>query len=327
MMSTTSKLYARAGAAAIAAVLALSSTPSWAQETPATTQPATTSTPPAPVATDPPPLTTTDTNTTPDTSAADTTVAPATQATRSPARARTKVPARTAHRAATTQATHVSAPPVATRAVASARATPAPAPAVASPAVPPPPAVALNTAPPPAPTAPVKHAAALSNDTAADMGIGALALVVIGGGAWALARRRRRDEELADDTYEPTYESTAAVEPAAEAEPVAPAAAATVAHEQPAIVAPSAFAWGNERAAAGNAADDGSDRRAGESWVERAYRGPSPANPSASLRNRLKRAAFFDKREREVAAGEAEPVETDAGLPEAMTDEQERELA
>jgi hypothetical protein len=41
----------------------------------------------------------------------------------------------------------------------------------------------------------------------------------------------------------------------------------------------------------------------------------------------LSRAAFFDKREREAAAGLAEPVEGNAGLPKAMTDEQERELA
>jgi hypothetical protein len=46
-----------------------------------------------------------------------------------------------------------------------------------------------------------------------------------------------------------------------------------------------------------------------------------------SLKNRLRRAAFFDKRERDVAAGVAEPVEMDAGLPDAMADEQERQLA
>jgi len=94
--------------------------------------------------------------------------------------------------------------------------------------------------------------------------------------------------------------------------------------EQPAIVAPSAFAWG--RAEAPRMQPEQSDRKPGETWVERAYRGPSADNPSLSLRARLKRAAFFDKREREVAAGVAEPVDTDAGLPEAMTDEQEREL-
>ena len=58
-----------------------------------------------------------------------------------------------------------------------------------------------------------------------------------------------------------------------------------------------------------------------ESHVDRARRGPTPDNPSLSLKKRLKRAAFFDQRERDVAAGEAEPVEPDAGLPDAMTDE------
>ena len=72
---------------------------------------------------------------------------------------------------------------------------------------------------------------------------------------------------------------------------------------------------------------DEDDRRPGETWVERAYRGPTADNPSVSLRTRLKRAAFFDKRERDVAAGIAKPVEMDAGLPDAMIEEQERELA
>ena len=58
-----------------------------------------------------------------------------------------------------------------------------------------------------------------------------------------------------------------------------------------------------------------------ETHVDRAMRGPTPDNPSLSLKKRLQRAAFFDKREREVAAGEADPVDPDAGLPEAMTEE------
>ena len=47
------------------------------------------------------------------------------------------------------------------------------------------------------------------------------------------------------------------------------------------------------------------------------------------LKARLKRAAFFDKREREAAAGTAEAVDPSAGLPDAMVEEQaeERELA
>jgi len=58
-----------------------------------------------------------------------------------------------------------------------------------------------------------------------------------------------------------------------------------------------------------------------ESHVDRAMRGPTPDNPSLSLKKRLQRAAFFDKRDREVAAGQAEPVDPDAGLPEAMTED------
>ena len=58
-----------------------------------------------------------------------------------------------------------------------------------------------------------------------------------------------------------------------------------------------------------------------ETHVDRAMRGPTPDNPSLSLKKRLQRAAFFDKREREVAAGDAEPVDPDAGLPEALTED------
>ena len=58
-----------------------------------------------------------------------------------------------------------------------------------------------------------------------------------------------------------------------------------------------------------------------ESHVDRAMRGPTPDNPSLSLKTRLKRAAFFDKREREVAQGTAEPIDADAGLPERGVEE------
>jgi len=57
-----------------------------------------------------------------------------------------------------------------------------------------------------------------------------------------------------------------------------------------------------------------------ESHVDRAKRGPTPDNPSLSLKKRLKRAAFFDQRERLAAQGKAEPVDADAGLPDALDD-------
>ena len=58
-----------------------------------------------------------------------------------------------------------------------------------------------------------------------------------------------------------------------------------------------------------------------ESHVDRAMLGPTPDNPSLSLKKRLKRAAFFDLRDREVAAGEADQVDPDAGLPEQMVED------
>ncbi|MFL6730860.1 MAG: hypothetical protein ACJ8EP_00770 [Sphingomicrobium sp.] len=150
---------------------------------------------------------------------------------------------------------------------------------------------------------------------------GALALLALGGAAVAINRRRRaHEEEWLDE--EPTYEEpgNAAVAEQTRDE--------SELHElQPPIVAPepSAFAWGNGQAAdpPRSNMDPDDDRMPGETWVQRAYRGPSANNPSVSLRNRLRRAAFFDKRERDVAAGVAEPVDMDAGLPDAMMDERE----
>ena len=58
-----------------------------------------------------------------------------------------------------------------------------------------------------------------------------------------------------------------------------------------------------------------------ESHVDRATLGPTPDNPSLSLKTRLKRARFFDQRDRQVAEGNAEPLEADAGLPEQMVED------
>lgn len=71
--------------------------------------------------------------------------------------------------------------------------------------------------------------------------------------------------------------------------------------------------------------DDTPDTASGseESHVDRAMRGPTPDNPSLSLKTRLKRAAFFDQRERQAAEGKAEPVDSTAGLPEPVVEEAE----
>jgi hypothetical protein len=212
--------------------------------------------------------------------------------------------------------------PVAT---ATAAATPKPAaPAAAPPAAQPgvAPVVHLSAKPAPAKTA-ASASQPIDKHTLAIAGGGLLALLALVGIASVLIgrRRSRREKELADAqvlAYEP-FETAAA-----------PEHAAAVHHEEPATA--SAFAWGNQAqtdapARADERTADGDDRRPGESWVERAYRGPSTNNPSVSLRTRLKRAAFFDKREREAAAGTAEPVDATAGLPDAMIEEQEREMA
>jgi hypothetical protein len=184
----------------------------------------------------------------------------------------------------------------------------------------------VNYQPKPAPPQPkpaVTNSLNLNGETLPIAG-GALALLAIGGAAVGVAsrRRRRREQELADAqtlSYEP-FETTAAPEPQPQPQPQ------PILHgDQPATApAASAFAWGNRpEPTEATAAED--DRRPGETWVERAYRGPTTNNPSVSLRNRLKRAAFFDKREREAAAGIAAPVSGNAGLPGAMAGE--RELA
>jgi hypothetical protein len=209
---------------------------------------------------------------------------------------------------------------VTTRTVATRATTAVAAPAPATPAASTPPAkqsgvvpvvdLSAKTSAPPATSAAKLAGSPNRNELA--FGAGALALLALAAAAFAVSRRRRHEEEWID-------QPTAELEPADE--PI-------IHDEQPAMVAPSAFAWGaQEPAAKGAEADSDDDRLPGESWVERAYRGPSPGNPSVSLKNRLRRAAFFDKRERDVAAGIAEPVEMDAGLPEARADEQERQLA
>ena len=156
-----------------------------------------------------------------------------------------------------------------------------------------------------------------ANQTALELGGGGLAILALGAAAVAIAngRRRRKDEEAWN------YDN---LEPAAE-----PDAGHVVAEHEPRMIAPepSAFAWGKAQASEQHANAASDDRRAGETWVERAYRGPTADNPSLSLRKRLKRAAFFDKREREAAAGRAAPVEADAGLPENAIEQRELEAA
>jgi resuscitation-promoting factor RpfA len=156
-----------------------------------------------------------------------------------------------------------------------------------------------------------------------------VALLILGGLAYAISRRRGREDAWEDEWVdEPVAEHETAIEhePAAAAE-IEPRHDQIVQDEQPEIVARSAFAWDATRSSEQADRDADDDRLPGETWVQRAYRGPSANNPSVSLKNRLGRAAFFDKRERDVAAGVAEPVGPDAGLPDAMTEDAQSETA
>lgn len=166
----------------------------------------------------------------------------------------------------------------------------------------------------PAP-APVKQAKPMIgpfDEQTAEIGGGAIVLLILGAGAYALTRRKQDEldewdeEAIASEPRDPLFD-----------EPM-------FHHEEAEASEKSAFGWNGSRSP-GEERPDG--RREGESWVERAYRGPTPDNPSVSLKTRLKRAAFFDKREREAAAGKAAPVDPDAGLPEALVEQQETEAA
>ena len=288
--------YAHASALpAIAAALALSSTLAWSQEAQPDTEPEPISIDVAPVV-DSAPVTTEATESAPTvvTPTADAAPAPKAKAKPAPVKAATK-PATTTKVAETAVVAASTAP-------------------VAPPSTPEP--IVDATPPQTAQPAPAPEAKPNTVDEDALMlGGGALALLALGGGAFALARRRRDEDEFVEET---------STDPTMSAEP-APIARHDVVHEeQPAIVMPSAFAWGNSQAAEPHVE---ADRRPGESWVERAHRGPTPDNPSLSLRKRLKRAAFFDAREKRVASGQATAVAADAGLPENVANEtREREL-
>ena len=283
---------------AIAAALALSPTPAWSQEAqPVSIDPVVTT--PAPTVDSAPATADTAAPAAEPSVAADMPAAPA-KATAVPKKTRTAAPK------APVKGTARAAAPAAAPAVA---ATAAPAPA--APSTPQP---IVDARPPenaaPAPAAETAKSPSTVDETTMMMGGGALALLALGGGAFALTRRRREEDEVVDEPM--VDEFMTAERPRA----------APVHEEQPAIVEPSAFSWGNAQPA-----EPKVEHRAGETWEERALRGPTPDNPSLSLRKRLKRAAFFDAREREIAAGRAEPLPADAGLPEAAVEARELELA
>jgi hypothetical protein len=176
------------------------------------------------------------------------------------------------------------------------------------------PAISGEPAPAAKPATPPSKKIGPVDERTAEIGGGAIVLLALGGTALAMRNRRRRRED--EEAWNYGSQELTLDEPAPAANPVA--------EEQPAIVAPSpsAFAWGNEPAESAS-----SDCEELETWMERAKCGPTEDNPSMSMKKRVKRAAFFEQRERDVAEGEAVPVDPDAGLPESMDEDRQLEQA
>lgn len=274
------QLLNRSGLAAIAAATALLSTPVVAQEaTPVTSDP-------APIVADEPipaePTTMPEAVVDPLAPATTTTTTAPTRATVAPAVRAPALPARTAT-------------PVAAAPVDAAPAAPQAAPLAADPAM---------VAPLPEPVAATPAAPAdtsqLDNNALPIAGAAGIGLLALAGAGMAIRRRRRTDDEVLveADWHEPVM-SDAAPAPVHSAPSVA----------APAIASASAFNW------------DKSAREtpATVNRIDAAKRGPTPDNPSLSLKKRLKRAAFFDQRDRQIAAGRGTPIAATAGLPDAMT--------
>jgi hypothetical protein len=167
--------------------------------------------------------------------------------------------------------------------------TPSPAP-MATPAQPAPAVVAAEPPRPvPVTTTTTLLAPAVQNDDTLELAAaGGLGLLAIAGGAFLLARRKRREEDV-DDAIE--------LETLASVAPRAPAPALT-AMTRPVASTPVA-----------DPAElpEGFDLSRFGPHVQAAYRGPTADNPSLSLKKRLKRAHFFDQRERMAASGDQTP--------------------
>ena len=220
-------------------------------------------------------------------------------------RTATRTPARTSSARTATPAR--ASVPVAAATVAPVAATPVPV-TIAAPPIADPIAVPAETAVATAPTAVPAPAtdSALPTD-ALPIGAAGLGALALAGAALAMRRRKRR---LAEDEFVTAYD-----EPAFAAEAPVVAAKPAMAWNTTAAFAPAVVA------ASSDGDGDVPDNVDPSSHVAAAYRGPTAENPSLSLKTRLKRGAFFDQRERQVAIGDAAPLDMTAGLPDAVIDE------
>ena len=284
----------RPGLTAIAAVLALSSTPLFAQAAdvapaaPAVVTPPPVVTPAPTVAATPASLSSAPAPVSVDlgSSAAATEAAEPAQA--APATVRAKPAPATPRAAASTPRTTAPAPPVATPVA------PLPTAAQAAPAPVAVPVVAPEPAPAPVAT---KTTTTTQSDPTGDIlpiaGAAGAAALLLAGGALMLGRRRREREDVAyaPETVTPPVETVAvpstATATAYAAPPMSLRRPEEVSANTPVTAIPSDFDMS----------------RLGR-HTQAAYRGPTPENPSLSLRRRLKRANFFDQRARMAARGE-----------------------
>lgn len=264
---------------AIAAVLALSSTPLAAQEATSTDVPMVTIPAPESVAPVADPLAPTPEASAPaETPAAAETVAAepaeATPAAKPVARKAAAKVERTPARAATKASMPAAAPTPATAAV-----VPAPTPVA-------------EAAPAPAPEpAPVEQAKGPKIDEAIPLAGGAGAVILaLAGAGMAMRRRKRHDEEGGEYQDEMLLTDETSAEP----EPV----------WNPPVIQPRAVPMAATRTDVAEGFDTSQFGR----HVQAAYAGPTPENPSLSLRKRLKLAGELDRRER--AHGTAPKVDT-----------------
>lgn len=286
---------------ALAAVLVLSATPAFAQITDAgAASPApVTIAPPAPVLTPAAPVTTapeapaaptTDStsNMSAQDSAAPTPAAAVPVATRSPVVVHTTADTSdTAPVAAAPVKVARSAKPAPTASTSAP--TPAPAPTPVAKVTPAPAAPAPTPQPEAAPAQPAPApavAATNHDDTALYAGLGGAALLLIGGGAYAVSRRRKHEDELA---Y--TGEDYVAAEPVVVPAAIEPSYEPAVASVATPIT---------ETAPIGESRlPNGFDLSRFGPHTQAAYRGPTEDNPSLSLKKRLKIASFRDGRLRQ----------------------------
>ena len=115
--------------------------------------------------------------------------------------------------------------------------------------------------------------------------------LLIWGGAAAMRRRRNRKQQLADQAAKRAFIAhTAETHPEALREEVV-----TVPRHDPVPAKVGANAPKTEL-------PEGFDLSRFGPHVQAAYRGPTPDNPSLSLKHRLRRASFFDQQKRRAAA-------------------------